>query len=224
MSDNFSNSKRFAIWSAYGGACQWCLQPLDWLDCQIDHVIPESLLKDPVELACVLEAYGLPSKYGVNDFENWVPVHPRCNRSKSDAVYRRVPLMLDYIRKANLKGAKSRKNFEQLQRNLNAGKLIGQVTAAIEAKTLTVDRMLDALKNLQAVLPTVPNFRLDFGGGWSIIGGTKDLVLVSDGNRAGIMPAAPNPDSSWICPTCGSHGPWNGVICLVCGRMSDPND
>jgi predicted nucleic acid-binding protein len=59
---------------------------------------------------------------------------------------------------------------------------------------------------------------------WTIVRNDNGIAMVTDGRRAGIRPTAANPHHSWQCPNCGNAGPWNGVICLSCGQMSDPSD
>ena len=38
-----NKSLRFALYNARGGACHWCRKPKDFLDIQIDHVIPTKM-------------------------------------------------------------------------------------------------------------------------------------------------------------------------------------
>lgn len=61
-------------------------------------------------------------------------------------------------------------------------------------------------------------------GRWTVVANANGVATVTNGKQAGLMSVASNPHHSWICPTCGNNGPWNGVICLSCGQMSDPSD
>lgn len=57
--------------------------------------------------------------------------------------------------------------------------------------------------------------------GWDIVSekGTVGPLVASNGIISGITGS----HSSYICPTCGFNGPWNGVICLSCGNRSMPD-
>jgi hypothetical protein len=59
--------------------------------------------------------------------------------------------------------------------------------------------------------------------GWEVVEERGDLIFVGmPGGRVGYTSTSNDP--SWICPHCGAKGPWNGVTCISCGRMTDPND
>jgi hypothetical protein len=47
----------------------------------------------------------------------------------------------------------------------------------------------------------------------------SETVVVSDGRFTGVTGS----DVSFLCPFCGSHGPWDGVICRTCGQRSEPD-
>lgn len=56
---------------------------------------------------------------------------------------------------------------------------------------------------------------------WKVIRAWNDLATVTDGRFAGVTPTCEKPDISWMCPSCGSYGPWNGAMCMSCGQRSD---
>lgn len=57
-------------------------------------------------------------------------------------------------------------------------------------------------------------------GKWRLAEALSDQVArVTDGERLGYT----GTDISFMCGNCGSYGPWNGVICLVCGQRSEPD-
>ncbi len=58
-------------------------------------------------------------------------------------------------------------------------------------------------------------------GRWKVIKTEGNLATVTDGTTFGEMPIN-NPHISYLCPYCGSYGPWNGIICLTCGHRSTP--
>jgi rRNA-processing protein FCF1 len=56
---------------------------------------------------------------------------------------------------------------------------------------------------------------------WKILRKEGNIAYVTDGKRGGYTPINKT-DTSYMCPTCGKYGPWNGVICLSCGSQSYP--
>lgn len=42
---------------------------------------------------------GLPATFSLNDYNNWVPCHERCNKSKSDSVFKAAPMILSALEK-----------------------------------------------------------------------------------------------------------------------------
>ncbi len=53
----FTPAQRYAVLKVFEHKCRWCNGLLDNFDFHIDHVIPESLAKDPKELSKILESY-----------------------------------------------------------------------------------------------------------------------------------------------------------------------
>ncbi len=84
---NFSSSERYAVYTVHGEKCYLCRKPIDLDSMQVDHLIPESLLLDPVALAGALALLGRPTDFDLNSFANWMPACVPCNMQKSDAVF-----------------------------------------------------------------------------------------------------------------------------------------
>lgn len=57
-SQSFTATQREAIWLAYDRKCAYTKQLLDISNFHIDHILPESLAKDPLELSKVLSNLG----------------------------------------------------------------------------------------------------------------------------------------------------------------------
>jgi len=53
---------------------------------------------------------------------------------------------------------------------------------------------------------------------WKIVSKEGNMATVTDGQRKGTTPIK-NHGDSFECP-CGHYGPWNGVVCLTCGRKT----
>jgi hypothetical protein len=72
----FSAAEREAIWLAYNKKCAYTSESLDVSSFHIDHIVPESLANDPIELAKVKAAYQVGEDFDVNDCGNVLPSNP----------------------------------------------------------------------------------------------------------------------------------------------------
>lgn len=75
---------------------------------QVDHIIPESLLKKPIELALVISDFGLPADFDLNSYSNWMPSCSVCNRNKSNNVFNPSPIIQLQIQIAGKKAQKTK--------------------------------------------------------------------------------------------------------------------
>lgn len=100
----FTKVERFAFWQRYKGICVHCEQPLKFADLHLDHIIPISLTKDPKAFANLLARYELQPDFDVNDYYNFFPCHPSCNRRKSDMLLP-VSVMSDFLQRAKKNAA-----------------------------------------------------------------------------------------------------------------------
>lgn len=221
MKYQFSLAERFAILEAFGGQCYWCGEPLPIRDTTVDHVLPESLLDKPEEFNRIRTHYGLPSHFSLNDFCNWVPAHGKCNSKKKDAVFALSPALLAVLLDVERRSEKARSTAEKIKSDNKKGRILAKIEAAIEGGVLSKEEILDLFSGIE---PPAKQTTISVSERWSIVRDENGFAFVTDGRVFGITPSMPNPDSSWRCPSCGGFGPWNGVICLNCGQMSDPND
>jgi hypothetical protein len=84
-------AQRYAVFTVHGEKCYLCNRPLNLQGAEVDHILPESLLHDPVRLSKILNDFGLPTDFNLNSYENWMPAHGRCNREKLDEVFNPTP-------------------------------------------------------------------------------------------------------------------------------------
>ena len=110
---SFSYDDRSGFYQAWGGLCSYCKRQLEFLDFEIDHIIPWHLNDDPSEWLLTLEKIGLDDHFGVDSDENLRPVCRTCNQLKSGdvlpagqtmillaAAKKRAPLVASYREKA----------------------------------------------------------------------------------------------------------------------------
>jgi hypothetical protein len=78
----FNYFERRAIWEAHGKRCAYCSEPLSFGQLEIDHILPEGLMKDPARWSRIREEQGLPTEFNLRGYENLQPCCRRCNARK----------------------------------------------------------------------------------------------------------------------------------------------
>src|SRR5438552_2079589 len=78
---------RYAIYLAYDQKCAYCDRPIQFVDFQIEHVIPQHLAKDPVQWAKVIVEYGLRTDFDVESDDNRMASCGQDNRRKSGDLF-----------------------------------------------------------------------------------------------------------------------------------------
>jgi 5-methylcytosine-specific restriction endonuclease McrA len=229
----FKQSERWAIFLTHNQICYLCSQPLNFRSMRVDHILPESLVKDAEKLAKVLIDYGLPKDFNLNSFSNWLPACEPCNSQKSSKPFIPTPIIQRQLEKACDKAESARKLQHETVSRPKAERALRAVTSSYQSGVLGADDLRELFNALSAAegphdgtlsYLTLGSIRL--ANGFEVVQNlTGDLVIVrAENGSVGLSTKAENPDWSWICSTCGALGPWNGNRCLTCGRMSDPND
>jgi 5-methylcytosine-specific restriction endonuclease McrA len=111
---DFSDPERYAVYTVHGERCYLCREPIDLFTMEVDHIIPETLLDEPVELAKVLAEFGLPGDFDLESYQNWMPSCRPCNNRKKAMVFRPAPIILVELQKAAEKAGKAAERAEQL--------------------------------------------------------------------------------------------------------------
>ncbi|MCW7475563.1 hypothetical protein CH369_18195 [Leptospira levettii] len=226
----FSYPERFAVWKHHGEKCYLCEEPIRLIDSTCDHVLPEHLIEKPSELKKILKLLNLKPDFKINDYNNWMPSHLKCNQKKGKAPFRVTPLIQTIIDRLIRDTEVIRAIEHRFTKNSEKDKLLTQIMDGIASQTITQ-------KDLENLFPGGrPTSDLDYTtiydevclhldpGRWKIVGRNGDIATVTDGLRGGITPVNQNPHMSWQCPTCWNYGPWNGARCMSCGMLSDPFD
>jgi hypothetical protein len=223
----FSGPERFGLWKAWDGKCGWCAEPVIFRDIQIDHLIPIDAVRKAEDRQKIIAFYGLPAEFDFASFENCLPSCSRCNRLKSSRTFEASPalvMMLGTVRMlAPLARAIAAKFFQDQKR----AKILVRIDAAVTQGDVTKEDIETALAGLPSMIrksvDQPPAISLHVAPGWEVIEERGHLLIVSTPSGHWGH-TSKSDDSSWTCPTCGNKGPWRGVICMSCGRMSDPND
>lgn len=152
MAFKFSTSQRYGIFEAHNRCCYWCQEPLDWLSVQIDHIVPQSLLKNQDKLSEVLTHYALPHNYAIDDFANWVPSHGRCNGKKSDAILALSPAMVSVFHECAEKGAKAKSISEKWEKEGRFSKVESLLRTSVETGNLAQENLVALRLSLDSVI------------------------------------------------------------------------
>lgn len=133
---HFKWSERYAVWLHWGPRCYWCAKPLDIRIAENDHFMPEYLASDQEAFAQVRKDYELPDEFSINDYCNWLPCHPWCNRSKSKTLPPRTFQTAETLRRLARDSRKVRLKEEKVRKDVDTSKLIGQLAVWLENKVL----------------------------------------------------------------------------------------
>lgn len=225
----FTDSERFAVWKHNGKKCYLCDEPIRLVDATCDHVVPEHLLEKPKELSLILGQLGLDYRFEINDFNNWMPSHVKCNQKKGSTPFRPTP-MIQTILDRLIRDSEKVRRSEQVFNAPSKDRLLTQIMDGLARKKITQEEIESLFPKGRPtedddVATLYDEVRLHVDPArWKMVGRSGDIATVTNGNQGGITPVSQNPHISWQCPNCGHYGPWNGVMCMSCGMMSDPND
>ena len=221
---SFSAVERYAVFTVHGERCYMCSEPLDLQTMEVDHVIPEALLSEPVRLASVLENYGLPPDFDLQSWSNWLPACGPCNNRKRNRVFRpttRVQLDLEIA-------AEKADDVHRLAENKVSQRAAARAVTVIQR--LTQDGRLDEvllaqLKDLISLHEPVrtPERRgeaIRLAPNFEILSEKDGVRLVRGPYGVGAGPIVFDERSNFRCPTCGNVA-WSGPRCVVCGAMDD---
>ena len=103
----FSPNERHAVFTVHGEICYVCHCLLNMKTMEVDHIIPESLLKVPYRLNEILQMYGLPSDFDLNTYANWLPAFRACNGKKRAEVFDPTPIIQILLRNAREKAVQA---------------------------------------------------------------------------------------------------------------------
>lgn len=114
-----SDTLRLAIYEAYQGKCFYTGKPVSYIDFEVDHIIPESLVS---EMENIKKRLGLGDDFCINSVENLVPSKPGINLRKNGELFSDNTLLL-YLEqtKAKKKTVIALRDKYEKQRKLGNG-------------------------------------------------------------------------------------------------------
>ncbi len=136
---------RTALWRTKNCRCFYCNEPVNFIDLQIDHIIPETTdLEYLQELIVKLE---LPREFTLNSPQNLVPTHHGCNSKKSNQKFSEGSLRY-YLEIWSPRQGDIERHLQQLQDQSKNEKLLTALASRIEGGFLSsheVTRFLESI-------------------------------------------------------------------------------
>lgn len=137
--------EREAILRAHAGRCAYTRELLDISNFHIDHVLPESLAENPVELKATLDKLGLSKDFDLRGWENLLPCRPGANLQKSATVF--DPAHTHYfLGVAAAKKPDVVENLQQIEHRKNRGRAILLLHQCLERGELSGGEVADILQ------------------------------------------------------------------------------
>lgn len=141
----FSAIEREAIWRAHSEKCVYSRGLLEISSFHIDHIIPETLLDDPIELEKTLRDCGLENTFDVRGWENLVPCQPGMNLQKSSIVF--DPSHARYfLGMASARKADVIKEIAKIEKARKRGRAVVLLQQLLETGKLTQDEVAQILQ------------------------------------------------------------------------------
>lgn len=140
----FSAAQREAIWLAHERKCAYTRELLDLSAFHIDHVIPESLLDQPSELARIKQSLGLDDGFSLLGYENLLPCKPGCNLQKSSTVLNE-PHTHFFLGIAASKKDEIVHNLERIEKRKDRGRALVLLQQCLERGDLRAEEVSDLL-------------------------------------------------------------------------------
>ena len=140
----FSAEEREAIWLAHGRKCAYTWKLLDVSNFHIDHIVPESLAKDPAALESEIATLDLSADFDIHGYENLLPCHPTVNLQKHDSI---PPNAHHYVGVAESKKAKIEAHLDHIKKRNSRGKAVILLQQCLERGDLTPHEVSEILQH-----------------------------------------------------------------------------
>lgn len=140
--------QKWALLEVYGWKCAYCGRPLPFMDAQVDHILPQTLLTKPAKLEAIALEYGLGAHFSIEDYCNWVPACPRCNATKGAMILAKGRALV-LLERAISKADAARDEEARIVRNQKKGKVFARLAVALETGLVAADEIISYLKSAE---------------------------------------------------------------------------
>ena len=138
-----SAAEREAIWLAHGKRCAYTTELLDPKTFHIDHIIPESLAKDPAAFKAKKVELDLSDDFNIHGYENLLPCCPRANIQKGNSILSSVNF---YLSIAEAKKEKVEAHLNRIEKQERSGKIFFLLQQGIERGDFTHGEVTESLQ------------------------------------------------------------------------------
>lgn len=219
----FSPSERLAVFTVHLEKCYLCSRPLDLNTMEVDHILPEHLLKNPIGFSTTRRQLGRSDSFEINSFENWMPSCKPCNGKKSGIIF--DPSLLVQIC-LQIAASKAIKAAQIAARSVTDAQLAKALNIVNRAGGTTTFSQVDET-NIEPIISLIEEERTEEMLGeeiritplYTVLSSRDGITTVQGRYGIGSRPSTEKRDSSWTCSYCGIAVGWNGVRCVGCGQM-----
>ncbi len=187
---------RRAIWEIHNYRCCYTQKPLNYIDMQLDHIIPESYARKKDDLKRIIKECGLDDDFELNSLYNLVPISSHENRRKSDKEFG-LNAMIYYLNLAKDYAPKIQERIEKLKRSVDFDKNISMVKAYVDGEDDSSKRK----QILENIISFVSNEEYDFEDIEETYEKDNEQIYKKYTDRIGleaIMPKYNNPETRCI--------------------------
>jgi hypothetical protein len=221
----FTPQERWAVFTVHGEVCYICRHPLNFRECEIDHILSQSLRNDRKELTRINGLLGRPADFNVDSPVNWSPACRRCNGLKRDRPWDPSLLVQLHLQFAADHAPKVSELIEKQINWRELEKAVATVQRAVEQGLITKDMIPDVAVVLEVQrpyrAPEKQNQPVRLAPELEVLSDRNGLQVVRGPYGVGGRSTVPGRDPSWDCPNCGAAAAWSGARCIMCGMLSD---
>jgi len=142
----FSASQREALWLAHEKKCAYTRELIDVSGFHIDHIVPESLADDPVELERVKASFGLKKDFDLYGYENLLPCQAGVNLQKGSIVLNQAHTHF-FLGIAASKKVEIQGNLGKIEKRKNRGKALILLQQCLERGELSPSEVAKILED-----------------------------------------------------------------------------
>lgn len=145
-SQKFSASQREALWLAHEKKCAYTRELLDVSSFHIDHIVPESLADDPIELERVKARLRIDKDFDLYGYENLLPCRAGANLQKGSLVLEEGHTHF-FLGIATSKKAEVQRNLEKIEKRKSRGKALILLQQCLERGELSPSEVVKILED-----------------------------------------------------------------------------
>lgn len=142
----FSASQREALWLAHEKKCAYTRELLDVSSFHIDHIVPESLADDPIELERVKTILKLDTDFDLYGYENLLPCRAGANLQKGSLVLEEAHTHF-FLGIAASKKAEVQWSLEKIEKRKSRGKALILLQQCLERGELSPSEVANILED-----------------------------------------------------------------------------